>query len=101
HYTPREIIALMVDLLLHEDDEALTGQAPVRTVYDPAAGTGGMLTIAEQHLKTMNTAATVEVYGQELNPQTWAIARPELMIRDNPLTRWRDGGSRMGIVLSG
>jgi type I restriction enzyme M protein len=56
YYTPPEIIALVVGLLLNEDDQALTGQAPVRTVYDPAAGTGDMLTIAEQHLKAMNTA---------------------------------------------
>jgi type I restriction enzyme M protein len=93
HYTPREVIALMVDLLLHEDDEALTGQAPVRTVYDPAAGTGGMLTVAEQHIKAMNADATVEVYGQELNPETWAIARSELMIRGNRPDRMVLGNS--------
>ena len=50
HYTPREVIRLMVDLLFAEDRDALTGPAPVRTVYDPAAGTGGMLTIAEQRI---------------------------------------------------
>ncbi len=85
HYTPREVIRLMVDLLFDEDAQALTGQAPVRTVYDPAAGTGGMLTIAEQHLKELNPAAIVSVSGQELNPETWAIARSELMMRgENP-----------------
>jgi len=85
HYTPREVIRLMVDLLFDEDTQALTGQAPVRTVYDPAAGTGGMLTIAEQHLKELNPAAIVSVSGQELNPETWAIARSELMMRgENP-----------------
>lgn len=85
HYTPREVIRLMVDLLFDEDTKALTGQAPVRTVYDPAAGTGGMLTIAAQRLKEFNPMATVSVYGQELNPETWAIARSELMMRgENP-----------------
>lgn len=75
----------MVDLLFDEDTGALTGQAPVRTVYDPAAGTGGMLTIAEQRLKEFNLSATVSVFGQELNPETWAIARSELMMRgENP-----------------
>ena len=85
HYTPREVIRLMVDLLFDEDTDALAGQAPVRTVYDPAAGTGGMLTIAEQRMKELNPAAIVELSGQELNPETWAIARSELMMRgDNP-----------------
>ena len=51
HYTPREVIQLMVDLLLDEDADALTGQSPVRTVYDPAAGTGGMLTVATNYLE--------------------------------------------------
>ncbi len=81
HYTPREVIRLMVDLLFDEDP----GQALVRTVYDPAAGTGGMLTIAEQRMRELNPAAIVELSGQELNPETWAIARSELMMRgDNP-----------------
>lgn len=83
HYTPREVIALMVDLLFAEDNKALTGVAPVRTVYDPAAGTGGMLTVAAHRLHEMNSSITVEVFGQELNPETWAIARSELMMRDD------------------
>jgi len=81
HYTPREVIKLMVNLLFAEDNEALTGPAPVRTVYDPAAGTGGMLTVAEAYLTKLNPEARVEVYGQELNPETWAIARSDLMIK--------------------
>ena len=81
HYTPREVIRLMVNLLFAEDADALTGPAPVRTVYDPAAGTGGMLTVAEAYLTELNPAARVEVFGQELNPETWAIARSELMIK--------------------
>jgi type I restriction enzyme M protein len=81
HYTPREVIRLMVDLLFAEDTDALTGPAPVRTLYDPAAGTGGMLTVAANYLKELNPKALLEVYGQELNPETWAIARSELMMR--------------------
>ena len=61
HYTPREVIRLMVDLLFTEDSDALTGPAPVRTVYDPAAGTGGMLTIAQAHVTKLNPGARVEV----------------------------------------
>ncbi|MGO9083028.1 MAG: N-6 DNA methylase [Streptosporangiaceae bacterium] len=60
HYTPRDVIPLMVDLLFDEDADALTGQSPVRTVYDPAAGTGGMLTMADQRLRELNPGATVE-----------------------------------------
>lgn len=93
HYTPREVITLMVDLLLDEDARALAGQAPVRTVYDPAAGTGGMLTIAEQRLKELNPDATVEVSGQELNPETWAIARSEFMMRGTPPEQMAPGNS--------
>jgi type I restriction enzyme M protein len=81
HYTPREVIRLMVNLLFAEDSDALTGPAPVRTIYDPAAGTGGMLTVASAYLTQLNSAARVEVYGQELNPETWAIARSDLMIK--------------------
>lgn len=81
HYTPREVISLMVDLILDEDADALRGQAPVRTVYDPAAGTGGMLTIAEQRMRELNPDVTVRLSGQELNPETWAIARSEFMMR--------------------
>jgi type I restriction enzyme M protein len=81
HYTPREVIRLMVNLLFAEDTDALTGPAPVRTLWDPAAGTGGMLTTAEAYLRELNPAARLEVYGQELNPETWAIARSDLMIK--------------------
>ena len=81
HYTPREVIRLMVSLLFAEDADALTGPAPIRTVYDPAAGTGGMLTVADAHLSELNPAIRVEVFGQELNPETWAIARSDLMIK--------------------
>jgi type I restriction enzyme M protein len=93
HYTPREVIRLMVDLLFAEDTEALSGPAPVRTVYDPAAGTGGMLTIASDYLLDLNPNATVEVFGQELNPETWAIARSELLMKGEDADRMVLGNS--------
>ena len=93
HYTPREVIQLMVDLLLDEDGDTLGGPAPVRTVYDPAAGTGGMLTMADQRLRELNPAATVEMSGQELNPETWAIACSELMMRGVAPERMAPGNS--------
>lgn len=84
HYTPREVIRLVVDLLLSgQSAHALEGvNTPVRTVYDPAAGTGGMLTTAMDRIHDLNKTAKVAVYGQELNPETWAIARSDLLIQD-------------------
>ena len=93
HYTPREVIRLMVDLLFAEDTDAVSGPKPVRTVYDPAAGTGGMLTIASDYLKQLNPDIIVEVHGQELNPETWAIARSELMMRSDDADRMVFGNS--------
>jgi type I restriction enzyme M protein len=81
HFTPREVIRLMVNVLFSEDDDALRGTAPVRTMFDPACGTGGMLTAGQEHLAKLNPRARLEVFGQELNPETWAIARSDLMIK--------------------
>ena len=81
HFTPREVIRLMVNILFSQDDKALSGQMPVRTLYDPACGTGGMLTVAQDHLAQLNPDAVLEVFGQELNPETWAVCRSDLMIK--------------------
>jgi type I restriction enzyme M protein len=80
HFTPREVIRLIVNLLFEPDSEVLTGTAPVRSIYDPACGTGGMLNISDQHLTGLNPKARLEMFGQELNPETWAIARSDLLI---------------------
>ncbi|MFC4500206.1 MULTISPECIES: type I restriction-modification system subunit M [Streptomyces] len=81
HFTPREVIKLMVNLLIAPDGDALSLPGVVRTVMDPACGTGGMLSAAEEHIRAYNEDATVEVYGQELNPESWAICRSDLMIK--------------------
>ncbi len=81
HFTPREVIELMVNLLVAPDDDALSIPGVVRTVMDPACGTGGMLSAAEEHITTLNTSATVQVFGQELNPESWAICRSDMMIK--------------------
>ncbi|MFJ2089209.1 N-6 DNA methylase [Streptomyces sp. NPDC087901] len=81
HFTPREVIKLMVSLLIAPDGDALSMPGVVRTVMDPACGTGGMLSAAEDHIKAYNKDATVEVSGQELNPESWAICRSDLMIK--------------------
>ncbi len=81
HFTPREVIELMVNLLIAPDEDALTLPGVVRTVLDPACGTGGMLTAAEEHIREFNEDATVKVFGQELNAESWAICRSDLMIK--------------------
>ena len=81
HFTPREVIRLMVNLLFIEDEDALTKPGIVRTLFDPACGTGGMLSIAEDHLRDLNPAARLEVFGQELNAETYAICRSDMMLK--------------------
>lgn len=95
HYTPREVIRLMVDLLVSgmAHREITASEIPVRTVYDPAAGTGGMLMTAMNHIKELNPASRVMVYGQELNDETWAIAQSDLMMQDIDPKQMRNGNS--------
>jgi len=81
HFTPREVIKLMVNLLLAEDDEALSQSGVVRTVFDPACGTGGMLSVAEDHVRSLNSGARLEAFGQELNEETYAICRSDMIIK--------------------
>lgn len=80
HYTPREVIRLIVSLLLINDQEALTGSGVIRQVYDPAAGTGGMLSIAEMEMKALNERIRVELFGQELNPESFAICKSDMLV---------------------
>jgi len=80
HYTPREVIRLIVSLLLINDKDALTGSGVIRQVYDPAAGTGGMLAIAEMEMKTLNDRIRVELFGQELNPESFAICKSDMLV---------------------
>ncbi len=84
HYTPREVIRLMVDLLVsgRVAQDLTDNPIPVRTVYDPAAGTGGMLVVAKDRIRELNPKAIVNVFGQELNDETWAIAQSDLMMQN-------------------
>ncbi|MDI3285043.1 class I SAM-dependent DNA methyltransferase [Polyangium sp. 15x6] len=85
HYTPREIIRLMVDLLFIEDDDVLQNPGIVRTLLDPACGTGGMLSVAEEYLFELNPQAKLEVFGQELNAETYAVCKSDMIIKgQNP-----------------
>jgi type I restriction enzyme M protein len=81
HFTPREVIRLMVDLLFAEDDRLLRDPGVVKTLFDPACGTGGMLAAAEERLHEMNPQAHLEVYGQELNDESYAICRSDMMLK--------------------
>ena len=81
HFTPREVIRLMVNLLFIEDDAALTKPGVVRSLYDPTAGTGGMLSVAGEHLASLNPDARLVMYGQELNPESYAICKADMLIK--------------------
>jgi type I restriction enzyme M protein len=81
HFTPREVIRLMVNLLFIEDDHLLSRPGVVKTLFDPACGTGGMLSVAEDHLRTLNPQARLEVFGQELNAETYAVCRSDMMLK--------------------
>src|SRR5579875_3864966 len=81
HFTPREVIHLMVNLLLAQDFEALKQKHIVRTVYDPCCGSGGMLTIARDHIHTINELAEVHLFGQEVNGETFAICKSDLYMK--------------------
>jgi len=86
HFTPREVVRLMVDLLFVEDDEALAKPGVVRSIYDPTAGTGGMLSVAGEHFAAVNPAARLVVYGQELNPESYAICKADMLIKGQDIS---------------
>ena len=93
HFTPREVIRLMVNLLFIEDDDALARPGVVRTLYDPACGTGGMLSVAEDHLRELNPGARLEVFGQELNGETYAVCRSDMMLKGQDASHIHYGNS--------
>jgi type I restriction enzyme M protein len=86
HFTPRDVIRLMVDLLFVEDDDALQKPGVVRSLYDPTAGTGGMLSVAEEYLTTMNPKSRMVLYGQELNPESYAICKADMLIKGQDIS---------------
>ena len=81
HFTPREVIRLMVNLIFIEDDDILSKPGVVRTIYDPTAGTGGMLSVAGEYLAEHNPQARLTVSGQELNPESYAICKADMLIK--------------------
>ncbi len=81
HYTPREVIKLMVNILFDDEDLSRTDLAQTKTIYDPACGTGGMITVSEEHLKELNSSFNLIGYGQELQPETYAICKADILIK--------------------
>jgi type I restriction enzyme M protein len=81
HFTPREVVKLMVNILFSDDDEALSGDSKIKTIYDPACGTGGMLTVASEVLSELNKSTNLQLFGQELQPETCAIAKSDMLIK--------------------
>lgn len=93
HFTPREVIRLMVKLLFIEDDAVLSKPGAKATLYDPACGTGGMLSVAEDYVRENNEQATLHVYGQELNAETYAICRSDMMLKGQNASNIKLGNS--------
>src|SRR4051794_11678642 len=93
HFTPREVVHLMVNLLLDGDEEALREPGVIRTVFDCAAGTGGMLSEADAQIRSYNDRAVVRLYGQELNPQSYAICLADMLVKGQDATHIVNGNS--------
>jgi type I restriction enzyme M protein len=93
HFTPREVIKLMVNILFLFDREILTKKGITKTIYDCCAGTGGMLSVAEEYLHELNAEARLEVFGQELNPESYAICKSDLMIKGQNAANIKKGNS--------
>lgn len=81
YFTPRDVVRLIVNLLFARDDEILSKAGVVRTIYDPTAGTGGMLSVADDYVRHLNPDARLTLFGQELNPESYAIAKTDLIIK--------------------
>ncbi len=109
HFTPREVIRLIVDLLIANDDAKLTGRGIIRQVYDPACGTGGMLALTEEALKDFNPSIRVELFGQELNDESFGICKSDMLVTGhdpeqiafgNTLTQDSHAGKKFHYMLS-
>lgn len=93
HFTPREVIRLMVNLLFVEDDDVLSKPGVVRTIYDPTAGTGGMLSVAGEHLASLNPQARLTMFGQELNDESYAICKADMLIKGQDVANIAPGNT--------
>lgn len=93
HFTPRDIVRLTTSLVLMEDDEALTKAGVIRTIYDPTAGTGGFLSAAEEYVRELNQQARIVAFGQELNPESYAICKADMLIKGQEVANIKLGNT--------
>ena len=93
HFTPREIIELMVEVLIGEDNTIINSNGRIIPILDPACGTGGMLALAQDKLLSMNSSLAILPHGQELNPRTYAISKSDMLIKDNDNPQIKLGNS--------
>lgn len=100
HYTPREVIELMVNLIF-EDEEELADSSKIKTVYDGACGTGGMLTASMEYAKKLNSSSRMLCYGQELNAQTYAICKADMLIKGEDSNNIKHGNTLSGDLFPG
>ncbi|QQE80429.1 class I SAM-dependent DNA methyltransferase [Alicyclobacillus sp. SO9] len=94
HFTPREVIRLMTNLVFNEDQTRdLTKEGIVRTIYDPACGTGGMLSVSEEYIAELNPDAKIRVFGQEINPESYAICKSDMLLKGHQPSQIKFGNS--------
>ncbi|HIJ31158.1 MAG TPA: SAM-dependent DNA methyltransferase, partial [Gammaproteobacteria bacterium] len=93
HFTPRDIVHLTTSLVFMEDDDALTKSGIIRTIYDPTAGTGGFLSEGMEYLDKLNPQAVMRAYGQELNPESYAICKADMLIKGQEVNNIKLGNT--------
>ena len=93
HFTPRDIVRLTTSLVFMEDDDALTKTGIIRTIYDPTAGTGGFLSSGMEYVHGLNPNAVMRAFGQELNPESYAICKGDMLIKGQDITRIKLGNT--------
>ena len=93
HFTPRDIVRLTTSLVFMEDDEALTKPGIIRTIYDPTAGTGGFLSAGMEYVHELNPQAVMRAFGQELNPESYAICKADMLIKGQDVSNIKLGNT--------
>ncbi len=93
HFTPRDIVRLTTSLVFLEDDDALTGEGIIRTIYDPTAGTGGFLSSSMEYVYELNSQAVLKSFGQELNPESYAICKADMLIKGQDVSNIKLGNT--------
>ena len=93
HFTPRDIVRLTTALVFTDDDEALSKDGIIRTIYDPTAGTGGFLSAGMEYMHEVNPSAVMRAFGQELNPESYAICKGDMLIKNQDVGRIKLGNT--------